>query len=134
MNLLTIDKAISNHIKSYVTLTGIRVFQDEIPETNSVYPAMAYSLISGVDDHCFTEDPDSTESSWQFTIVAETAASRTAVWLELKAAFQDFSGVMGGTGGINVLSALQANRRDDHDTATGLYLRMVDFDIMHEEN
>jgi hypothetical protein len=133
---LIIEKAIENHLKSHSGLNALivnRIFPDEEEATNKVYPVIIYQLISGVDDHALGTDPDSTEERWQFTIKANSADSRAAVSKQLKAAFKDFSGVMGGVGGITIQSVLQVNRVDQY-YETGIYLRMVDFMFIYDDN
>lgn len=133
---MTIEKAIENHLKTHIGLNALianRIYPDLEPDTNKTYPVLIYQLISSIDDHSLGEDPDSTEERWQFTIKATSAASRAAVSKQLKAAFKDFSGIMGGVGGINVYSVLQENRVDTYDSGTGIYLRMVDFMFIYDD-
>jgi hypothetical protein len=129
-----IEQAIETYLKSYAGLKALianRLYQDEIPENNKTFPAMAYSIISSIDDHTFSVDPDSTEVSIQYTIAAKTKESRANVDKQLKAAFRDYFGTVDG---VDILSALQENRVDSFDSTTGLYLRMVDYTIMYEES
>jgi hypothetical protein len=130
---LDIEKAIENHVKTNVTLIKNRIYPDLIPETTKEFPAMAYSLISGVDDHALGTDPDSTEERWQFTIETKSVSERAAVYKQLKAAFRDFTGTMGGTGGKTIQSVLQVNRTDFYDSGTGIYQRMVDFMFIYDD-
>ncbi len=134
---MVIEKAIENYLKTKTGLTALvqtRIFPDAIPETNQTWPAITYQLISGVDDHALSEDPDSTTARWQFTIVSKTAAERANVWNQLKSAFQDFSGIMGGAGGIQVHAVLQENRVDQYSPETKIYMRTVDFMFIYDEN
>ncbi len=133
---MVIEKAIENYLKTKTGLTAFvqtRIFLDTIPETNQTWPAITYQLISGVDDHTLSEDPDSTTARWQFTIVSKTATERANIWNQLKSAFQDFSGIMGGTGGIQVHAVLQENRVDQYFPETKIYMRTVDFMFIYDE-
>jgi hypothetical protein len=129
-----IEKAIENHIKANVSLVVNRVYPEEEPEINKDYPVIIYQLISGVDDHSLGIDSDSTEERWQFTIKAKTPGSRSAVAKQLKAAFKDFSGLLGGANGKLIQTVLQVGRQNFRDDETKIFLRMEDFMFIYDDN
>jgi hypothetical protein len=133
---VTIEKAIENHLKTHAGLKALvssRIYPDSEMEANKTYPVMIYQLISSVDDHALGTDPDSREERWQFTIKATSASSRAAVSKQLKAAFKDFSGLMGGESGLSIHSVLQQGRRDTYDSETKIFLRMEDFMFIYDD-
>ena len=133
---MTIEKAIEKYLKTHTGLKALisnRVYPDLEPETNKTYPVLIYQLISSIDDHALGTDPDSREERWQFTIKATSASSRTAVSKQLKAAFKDFSGLMGGESGLTIQSVLQEGRRDTYDSETKIFLRMEDFMFIYDD-
>lgn len=133
---MTIDKAIGNHLKQYAglkILVADRIYSDSAIETCKLFPAIMFSLVSGIDEHTLGTDPAYTEERWQFTIIAKDPESRSNVSKQLKAAFKDFSGVMGGAGGVNIQSVLQENRVDQYYEASKIYMRMVDFMFMYDD-
>jgi hypothetical protein len=133
---VTIEQAIENHLKTHAGLKALvanRVYSEVEDSTNKTYPVIIFQLISGVDDETLGESPDSTEERWQFTIKATSSTSRAAVRKQLKAAFKDFSGVMGGAGGVTIQSIQQAGRRDTYDSETKVFLRMEDFMFIYDD-
>jgi hypothetical protein len=131
---MVFEKAIENHCTGHAGLNALiagRIYPDAIPQSATL-PAIAYSIISSIDDHSFGIDSDLTEARVQFAIATENPGSRALVDAQLKAAFKDFSGVMGGAGGVQVHSALQENRTSSHSPETGIYLRTVDFMFIYD--
>jgi hypothetical protein len=128
-----IGKAIENHTKTNVPLIQNRITPDEIPETTKCYPAICYSLVSGIDDETFGDDSNTTEDRIQFTIATKSAAERETVHKQLKTSFKEFSGTMGGTNGKVIQAVRQINRVDQYDEKTKIYLRMVDFMFIYDD-
>jgi len=132
---LDLETAIFKHLSTYAGLTALvenRIYPLILPDVVT-YPAVTFQMISGVDDHCINEDPDNTEARIQFTAWGKTAADVRNVQAQIKAAFKDFSGIMGGAGGVNVGHVLQAGKFDGYDDETKTFWRTQDFMIMYEE-
>jgi hypothetical protein len=98
-------------------------------------PFVVYDLITGVDEHCMSEDPDNAEDSFQFMSVSKTKSEANAISKAINTAFKDFSGIMGGENGVQVDSVLQTGRRDDPDTSTSIpiYSRIEDFTFSYHK-
>ena len=129
-----LETAIFKHLSTYAGLTALvenRIYPLILPDVVT-YPAVTFQMISGVDDHCISEDPDSTEARIQFTAWGKTAADVRNVQAQIKAAFKDFSGIMGGAGGVNVGHVLQVGKFDGYDDETKTFWRTQDFMIMYE--
>jgi hypothetical protein len=124
-----IETAIYNYLSTYsglVPLIGNRVYPLIRPE-NDPSPAITYQLIYGFDDHSLGDDPGTTMSRFQFICWGTTYSSIVDVAKQVKEAFRDYSGVMGGTGGVIVQSVLQVSTVDGYQADTGTYFRKLDF-------
>jgi hypothetical protein len=98
-------------------------------------PFVVYDLITGIDDHCMGDDPDSAEDSYQFMAVSKSKIEANNISKAINTAFKDFSGIMGGENGVQVDSVLQTGRRDDSDTSTStpIYSRTEDFTFLYHK-
>jgi hypothetical protein len=138
---MLIEKAIENYLKGYTGLTnliGNRIYPDNLPETNTIYPTIIYSLVSGVNSETLGEDCDTTVERWQFTITTNNPTSRGDVAKQLKKAFKDYNkagtGILGGTGGVSVSAINHEGQRDFYEPRTGIYQRMIDFMFIYDDN
>ena len=104
--IVTLREAIYNYLSGYTGLTDLvstRIYSQVMPQ-GVVYPAVTYQVISpGTVNHLMNsdsglyKDPQVQVSSW-----ASTQSSGDAVAVQVSAALKDYSGTMGGDGGITV--------------------------------
>jgi hypothetical protein len=137
---LNIEQAIFKYLSTYAGLSALvstRIYPDLLPQTIT-YPAIVYTLISGVNDETLGEDSDTTEERWQFTINASSVDSRANVCKQLKKAFKDYNKgstrIMGGSGGVPVGSVNHAGQTNFYEEETKIYQRTVDFMFIYDEN
>lgn len=112
---MEIEQAQITYLKSQSGLTALvnsRIFVDgSIPE-DVAFPYVSFFLIRGQDDECFGEQSGFAADSFQFTSTGLTKLDALNVARQVRLAFKDFSGVMGGTGGVNVQAVLHDGRHD----------------------
>lgn len=126
---MEIETAINNYLSTYsglVPLVGTRIYPLIRPESDPS-PAITYQLVYGFDDHSLGNDPGTTMSRFQFSCCGATYSSIVAVASQLKEAFRDFSGIMGGTGGVDVQSVFHVSTVDSYQTDGNIYIRKLDF-------
>jgi hypothetical protein len=135
---LDVEEALFSYLSTYAglaALVGTRIYPILLPQ-NPTLPAVTYQMISGIDDHCISEDPDNTEARFQFTAWGTSAASARAVAKQIKKAFKNFTGLMGGADGVQIGHALQTGRYDRTDKmpdGTVIYSRIEDYMIMYDD-
>lgn len=136
---MTLNEAIKAYLSSYSGLTslvGKRVYPDTIRQ-DPKYPAIEYSRISTDRVHAFCKDTGLTAAVFQFTITAQKRSDCEAVANQLRYALQDYSGVMGGVGGVTINAVLIVSEMDDlengPDGTVLHYITYQDFEIWHQE-
>lgn len=134
---MEIDVAIITYLKTYSGLTALvssRIFVNGAVPENVTFPYVSMFLVSGSDDECFVEQSGFAEDTYQFTSAGLTKVDSINVAKQVRLALKDYSGVMGGTGGVNVQAVLQSNRRDatyERDDGAVEFYRDEDFDFQY---
>lgn len=134
---MEIDVAIITYLKTYSGLTALvssRIFVNGAVPENVTFPYVSMFLVSGSDDECFIEQSGFAEDTYQFTSAGLTKVDSINVAKQVRLALKDYSGVMGGTGGVNVQAVLQSNRHDAiYERADGIveFYRDEDFDFQY---
>ncbi|MDA8212162.1 MAG: DUF3168 domain-containing protein [Clostridia bacterium] len=136
---MIIEEALYAHLNTYANLTalvGNRIYPLVLPQKGS-YPAITYQKVSGPRLHALQTDPGTAHPRFQISCWAQTYSKAKAVVKQVQAALQDFSGIMGGAGGVQVDAVLFENEFDlyeeETEGKTGLYHIPVDFIIWHQE-
>jgi hypothetical protein len=70
---------------------------------------------------------------FQFSIFSTTYKEAKEIADAIRAVLLTFSGLMGGAGGVTVLSCLYENEVDLYEVETGLHHIAVDYIIWHQE-
>jgi len=134
---LEIDVAIITYLLSYSGLTALvssRIFVNGAVPEDVIFPYVSIFLVHGQDDECFVEQSGYAEDTFQFTSAGLTKLDSINVSRQIRTAFKDYSGVMGGTGGVNVQAILQDGRRDateKRSDGTAIFYRDEDFIFQH---
>lgn len=135
MYKVVIEEALYAHLSAYANLTALvsnRIYPKILPQKGT-YPAITYQKISGPRLHTLQTDPGTARPRFQISCWAQTYNQAKAVAKQVQIALQDFSGVMGGVGGVQVDAVLLENEYDAFEDETGLYQVPVDFIIWHQE-
>jgi hypothetical protein len=127
------EAALFNYLKGYAglaALVGTRIYPLIMPQ-NPTLPAVTYQKISGVVDYVMDgtsiKRPRIQVDAW-----AKSYASARAVAEQVKAAFDRYTGTMGGVGGVQVIGTWIENETDLFEPDTGLYRVSLDFRFEHE--
>lgn len=131
---MKIEEALYAHLKSYTGLTnlvGTRIYPLVLPQ-NPTLPAIIYQKISRVGGRALSSpSPRYVRARFQISCWGASYGSVKDVAEQVKAALQDYHGVMGGTGGVTVLDADVANEQDIYEPEVGIYHLPVDVFIYH---
>jgi hypothetical protein len=101
---LDVEESLHKRLKDYTGLKNLvstRVYPDVLPQ-GVTYPAVTYSLVIDGREHAMGSDPGIYGPTYQVTAWAETKSSAKSVAAQIESCLKDFSGVMGGTGGVTV--------------------------------
>lgn len=135
---MTIEEAIFKHLSTYAGLTalvGKNIVPGDTPQSMANQAGVAYFLISDPHIHKSGGDLDVYQPRFQFSCFGTSYSNACAVAAQVKAALQDYSGTMGGTGGVVVQHSFYEDANDLFDTVSGNMRRSgraLDFVIWHE--
>jgi len=133
---LEIDEAVKAYLASYAGLTALtstRIFPDKLPD-GVTYPAVVYEFISEETTDTFVQpSAELTADIFQFSAWATTRKAADSVARQIKKAFKNYSGLMGGSGGVTVNAVMQISKMKDMDDSTKLYRTMYDMQIWYQE-
>lgn len=108
-------------------ITGSRVYPEKIPQ-NAEMPALAYRLISTVDDEAHDRDPGLVAARFQLDVLAARAAEAIALRDALRPALKGFTGLMGT---VPVQAVHWLSQWSDYDEDLELYRQSMDIKIWH---
>lgn len=136
---MEIGEALKTYLLSYSNLTaliGQRLHPDKLPQ-KPTYPACVFQQISTYREHAFRQDTGTAAATFQITSFGSTRKSAKDTAKQVRLALQNYSGVMGGDGGVNVKAILIQNEMDDYDVDNDgriiEYSTIQDFEIWYEE-
>lgn len=130
-----LEEALYTYLSTYaglIALTSTRIYPEEKPQ-NCIMPAVVYSRISTPREHTMGTDPGLASPRFQFTIYDTNHKNMLDVKAQIKAALQDYSGVMGGAGGVTVQAVILDDENAGYDAETKQYYTDVDYIIWHLE-
>lgn len=136
---MVIEEALYAHLSTFAGLAVLvsnRIYPLVLPQKGT-YPSITYLKVSGRRLHALQTDPGMASPRFQISCWAQTYTQAKAVAKQVQAALQNFSGVMGGAGGVQVDAVLFENEfdlyEDETEGKTKLYHVPVDFIIWHQE-
>ena len=134
MNLYT---AVGHRLSNYSNLTALvstRIYANKLPQSVS-YPAVSYQVISGIPrTHLMNADDDLTAARVQVSSWDDNITDAMLVADQIKAALQDFSGTMGGDGGLTVQRVFyELGPVDVYDPEIKIHNIVQDFIVWWEE-
>ncbi len=133
---MNLEEAIYTYLKTHSglsSLVGTRIYPLVLPQSINLSdgPAVTFFKVSYVGERVLGgSNPKTVRSRFQFSCWAKTYASAKSVAVQIKSALQDYSGTVGGTGGVKILDANPVDERDIYEQDTGVYHVPVDVTIL----
>lgn len=136
---MNIDQALisyllgTSNLTQYVSTKG--VFKNLIPQGQDL-PVVCFTRISAPREHTMLHDPKIYSPHYQFEMYSTSQSQLGSIVKALTSALEDYSGVMGGTSGVNVQRIfLESDGIDytDIDPVTNqiTFKKISDFIIWH---
>jgi predicted PurR-regulated permease PerM len=132
---MLIEEALVAYLISYNGLSALvasRVYPLTVPQS-SILPALAYQTISTDRLHAFQQDTGLASKMIQISSWAESLKDAKSVAAQVRAALQNYSGVMGGTGGVKIDAVLIENELDDYNEQSDSYAVIQEYEIWYQE-
>jgi enamine deaminase RidA (YjgF/YER057c/UK114 family) len=137
---MELNDALYSYLSGYSGLTALvssRIYPDKLSDRCTL-PAVTYQLISEEETEAFRQPSTSLLSAvYSITVWASTRAAANMVSKQLRKAFKNYSGTMGGTGGVPVSAVLKVARITDVDLtregAVIAYKDVQDFEFWYAE-
>lgn len=130
---MNLEQALSAHLRAHTGLTalvGDRIYPLVLPQ-GCAMPAITYSRVSGTKQRMLTE-PGPRRTRMQISCWGARYADPKALVAQVSAALQDFQGVLGGPGGIEVLDADVLDNPDLYEEEALTYHVPVDVMILYQ--
>ena len=134
MNLYTaLGYRLSNY-SNLTALTSTRIYATQLPQSVS-YPAVTFQVISGMREHIMVSDDNLVASRVQVSAWDTSITDALSVADQIRAALKDYSGSMGGGGGVTVQRIfLESGPADVYDEETEVHNVVQDFIVWWEES
>lgn len=137
---MELNDALYSYLCSYSGLTALastRIYPDKLPDKCPL-PAVTYQLISEEETEAFRQpETDLLAAVYSLTVWASTRATANSTGKQIRKAFKNYSGTMGGAGGVPVNAVRKVSRYTDVDlTSEGAviaYKDVQDFEIWYAE-
>lgn len=134
------NTALFNYLSGYSGISDLvsnRIYPDDLPQ-DPTYPAIVYSLTDEDEIETFsTPDSNLIGVIYEFEVHASTRAEAESIAKQLRLAFKNYSGTMGGEGGITVEAVEKMGRDSDTDYDPSgqviAQIAIVDFKIWYQE-
>ena len=136
---MEIDEALTAYLLSCSGLTaliGRRLYSDSAAQSISLTdgPTLVYDLISEETTDTFVQQTtELTGDTFQFSAWATTRKVADSTARQIKKAFKNYSGVMGGESGVTVNAILQISKSKDSTETPKLFRTMYEFQIWYQE-
>lgn len=130
---MNLYQAIYAHAEVSTELNGVRVFMGRAPGTVAL-PALLFSMVGG--SNIVSHEGYSGATTWRVQVsgVSKQIAIANDVRVAFTKVFNNFQGVMGGAGGVQVMSCLPTGSpRDLYDERYEWWLCQQDWYIMFVE-
>lgn len=131
---MTIDQALYKYLSTYaglIALTSTRIYPLAAPQ-GAALPLVVYQRIDDPPTHAMGSDAAIYQPRYQITAWGSTYAGAQAVAAQVKTALRDYTGVMGGAGGVTVQRVFYEGSSPGRDAETGEYYERQDYIIWHE--
>jgi hypothetical protein len=134
---VTIEAALYTYLSTHAGLSaliGTRIYPYMVAQ-GAKMPAVAYQLVDDIPVHSSVADVKVHAARFQFSCWGGGTSGYTsacAVAAQIKSALQDYSGTMGGAGGVVVQHCYLELTTDLYDETMERCGRAVDITIWHE--
>ena len=132
---MKIEEALYAHLKAHTglsSLVGTRIYPLVLPQ-NPALPAVTYQKISRAGERVMNNSTTLVvRTRFQISCWATSYSNAKDVAEQVKLALQDYSGLMGGAGGVQVLDVNVVGEQDIYEPDTGIYHLPVDVMIYHQ--
>lgn len=125
-------------VSALAALVGTRIYPDKaIEKVSYIYPYITYEFVSENEVDTFTQQNTGLiNSTYQFDVWAKSRASARDVAKQLRKAFKNLKGQIGGTGGVTLSAVNKVSHTTDVEEKDGIviaYRDMQEFEIWHYE-
>ena len=131
---MKIDRAIKNQLTSTAAVTallGRRIFPVIAPASTKT-PFAVYTLVSEIAEHALSGDASEVSALYQVSVFDEHYNDAKAAADVIRAVLQNFSGTMGGGGGIAVGRSFFVQETNGGYDPTGKQLQVIlEFDFKY---
>lgn len=117
---MLIHEALERHLSQYVTEVNSRVYAEMAPSKTPT-PFITYTRVGTQYHHQFGRDSGFNTSHIQVDVYAVTAKEAQAIAVTMRKAVIDFSGIMGGDGGVYIGSVILEDESDGFDSDTHFF-------------
>lgn len=136
---MTIQEALYSYLSAYTALTTYtsnRVYPEYLPQAPK-YPCVSYARISEEEVDTLEQPDTLIAPTFQVDCFATSAATANAMGVVVRAAFKNYSGLMGGSSGVTV-SAIDKvssinNTYTDSDGRIIAHVVSADYQIWYQE-
>ena len=132
---MVIEEAVFYHLTNdadILAIIGTRAYPNAIPQEADL-PAIAYQVISRPGAMAHDGPVGIAWPRFQFTGQADDYDEIVDLMNKVRVAFDGFSGLMGGAGGVEIEGSFVKDIRDDYQFATERETRRLDVVLWHKE-
>ena len=139
---MDLNEAIYKYLVTVTDLTAVtstRIYPDALPQ-NPTYPAITFNALYEGEIDTFNQPITMISPVVQFDCWALTRASSEAVAKQLRLAWKNYSGLMGGSGGLTVSAVRKIGKANDTYTDTVMggdnqltFRALMEFEINYQE-
>lgn len=129
------EESLYKHLINDIGVKAIieeRIYPLMLPQ-KSLLPAVTYQKVSGERLHSLQGDTGYTMPVFQISSRAETYAQCKALAEQIRLSLQNFTGIMGGTDGIDIGAVLLLGEIEGYEPDTSGWFNHLDFQFHYEE-
>jgi len=131
---MTIEAAINATLAAHSGITaivGTKIYPGNAGQ-DATLPWLVFRNVSDNPAHVLGGLPTLTEARFEFTAYAATYKQAAEISGQVKLCLRGFTGVMGGTGGVNVSACLDQGGPNAYEGDPKVFLSSTDFMISHD--
>ena len=112
-------------------LVADRIYPQLVPQ-DATLPAIAYQVITTDGMHTHNGTTPLVRATVQLAIIASTYATAKQIRTAAKTLLDNFKGVMGGVGGLQIEECFVSNEVDGYNAGTSSKTVRMDLEILHQ--